>query len=165
MSVSEWQVSLVSALLGTAAGAIISYAFVLRQENGQKKRIRRALVAELSIAKETLKEALQKGEHIGAGEVLIDFKLPVCKLLPVDISNFKGIEFENLVKSLDIDILNSVKRTYRMIDRHNDKMKDDAAKRSTRVGHDVRNFIIEEDEVKVLIQQIEKTINEINRAK
>lgn len=133
----------------------------MRQDNEQKKTTRRVLLTELSTVKEALKEALQKGESLGAGIIIIGPKLFIYKSFPLDVSNYKGIEFATLVKSLEISILNSVQKTYRMIDRYNEKMIKDAAQRSAHVGRNIDDFAVDEDETQEVIQQIEKTISEM----
>ena len=167
MSLEEWQVSLISAVVG----ALIPLVFVAyrewHREEEQKKVIRRALVDELVLIKEAIKEALLKGarpsesEGRPDGRVFVFSDLPCYGSFPLaKDSYYRRIDFQTLAKSLEVSILGSVQKTYQMIDNYNSNNEKRIPEHSRKLVSP--SFTIIEGESKELIQYIEKAINEIN---
>jgi len=121
MSVADWQISLISASVGSA----IPLIFVILREsyidNKRKKEIRNVLCSELLLARDALEKCLKTGKtkEKNENELLVSANLPIYESFPLNTTFYDDITIETLAKSMNIEALKSLQTTYNLIYRFN----------------------------------------------
>jgi len=149
MSLEEWQISLISASVGTAIPLIFVIFREWHMEKKRKKEIRNVLCSELLLAREALAQSLKTGKTDKNNEnrLLVSVELPIYESFPLDTTFYDDITIEALAKSVNIEALKNLQVTYNMIYRFN-------TKRLEVIG----GFWTEKNTASNLISQIEKTV-------
>jgi len=148
MSLAEWQISLISASIGTTIPLIFVILREWRSENKRKKEIRNVLCSELILARESLAQSLATGriDEKDANRLYISAELPIYESFPLNTTFYDDITIEALAKSVNVEALKSLQQTYNMIYRFN-------TKRLTVLG----GFWTEKEAVSNLVNQIDET--------
>lgn len=148
MSLAEWQISLISASIGTTIPLIFIILREWRSENKRKKEIRNVLCSELILARESLAQSLATGkiDKKDANRLFVSAELPISESFPLNTTFYDDITIEALAKSVNVEALKSLQQTYNMIYRFN-------TKRSRVIG----GFWTEKETVSNLINQIDET--------
>lgn len=143
---ADWQISLISSVIGASIPLVFVVFREWHQDKKTKKKIRAVMIAELSLARENVREALSQGRQEG-NRVLLSYERPVRGSFPLDTTYYDDFDIEILAKSVDISTLRLLQETYKMIYRYNNSF--------SRV---IGGLWISVSFSKELIQQIEETI-------
>jgi len=148
MSLADWQISLISASVGTAIPLVF---VILREWNTEKRRrrgIKNVLSSELLLAREAIAESLKTGKTDKENKrLLVSPEDPIYESFPLDTTFYDDITIETLAKSVNIEALKSLQTTYNMIYRFNNS-------RMLVIG----GFWIGKDTASNLLTQIDKTV-------
>lgn len=146
MSLADWQISLISASIGTSIPLILVILRDWYVESNRKKEIRNALCSELILCHDALVQSMKSGKIDGDG-LLVPRELPVYESFPLNTTFYDDIPIETLAKSVSMEAVSNLQITYNLIYHFN-------AKRRLVMG----GFWSGKETVSNLISQIEKTI-------
>lgn len=154
MSLADWQISLLSASVGTAIPLVFVLGREMYTERKRKNQLRNVVSSELLLAREALSQALKTGKTDKGFEdgLLVSNELPVYESFPLDTTFYDDTPIETLATNVSIEAMKSLRLTYNMIYRFN-------SKRLLLAGG---NFWTEKSLVTNLINQIDKTVKLIN---
>jgi hypothetical protein len=152
MNLQEWQVSLISVIIGTVIGAIIPLVYVyfreIRSEKKRKEEIQRILCAELELVRETLVQSLKKESDEKNHKIFISPEMPFYDSFPLDTIFYDDLTIEVLSKNVTIEAIKNLQITYNAIYRFNER---------SIINNVTGRTIIKKDAL-VLISQINETL-------
>jgi len=150
MSLSDWQISIISGSIGAAIPLTLGLVRDIWIERRRKKQIRDAICAELTLSRQALDQALKEGktdERARAGELFISVDLPNYENFPLNTTFYDDITIEALATTVNLEALKNLVLTYNLINHFN-------SKRLRVIG----GFWIEKATLSRIITQIDKTI-------
>jgi hypothetical protein len=149
MSLADWQISLISASVGTAIPLVLVIVREMHLEKKRKQEVRNVLCSELLLAREALAESLKTGklDEKDTNRLFVSAELPIHESFPLDTTFYDDIAIETLAKSVNMEALKNLQMSYNTIYRFNNK-------RLRVIG----GFWTEKQTVTNLISNIEKTI-------
>lgn len=147
MSLADWQISLISASVGTAIPLVLVLLRDVHVESKRKKQIRDALCAELTLSRQALDQALREGKTDERDRLFVSAELPNYDNFPLNTTFYDDITIEALATNVNLEALKNLVLTYNLINHFN-------SRRSRVIG----GFWIEKTALSSIITQIDKTI-------
>jgi len=97
MSLADWQISLISASVGTAIPLVLVIVREMHLEKKRKQEVRNVLCSELLLAREALAESLKTGrlDEKDANRLFVSEELPIYESFPLDTTFYDDIAIVN----------------------------------------------------------------------